>query len=62
MLGLCQDSTSVCREDACYLDTKLDMAVLQTDSYAEQSDPVQTCLRFPPPHHPQAKTMWGLPS
>lgn len=60
MLGLCQDYISVCRESAYYLDTGLDMAVLQTDSYAEQSDPAQTCLRFPPPHPPSGQNNVGV--
>lgn len=59
ILGLCQDYTSVCRESACYLDIELDMAVLQTDSYAEQSGPAQTCLRFPPPHSPSGQNNVG---
>ena len=38
MPGLRQGYTSVCREDACYLDTGLGVAVLQADGYEEQSD------------------------
>ena len=62
MPGLRQGYTSVCREDACYLDTGLGVAVLQADGYEEQSDPAQTCLWFPLTHPAQAKTAWGLPS
>lgn len=58
--GLHQRYTSVSREGACYLDTELDMAGLQISSYAQQSDPAQTCLRFPLPCPPQAKRVFGL--
>lgn len=55
MPGLRQGYTCVCREGACYLNTELALAGFQTDSYAEELDPAQACLRLLLSSLPQAK-------
>lgn len=55
MSGLRQGYTCVYREGVCYLNTELAMAGFQTDSYAEQLDPAQACLRLLLSSLPQAK-------
>lgn len=57
MPGIHQDYTSICREDAHYLNTELALPGFQTDSHAEKLDPAQACLRLLPSSPLQAKTV-----
>lgn len=55
--GLHQGCTSVCREDACYLNTELATAGLQTDSHAGRLGPAPACVRLLRSSRPQAKVV-----